>query len=186
MRNIKNPSGFTLIEILIAVVILSIGLLGMAGIQIKGLRGTTSSTLRSEATIMANDIAERIHANTGGVFVQNAAQNTHYSDVDTTVNIDCNNPPTLCTASPNNAQVQACASSGGANSMAASDIFEFACGLSGNGGVNKLLPSGSATITCNTAGCPFGSELTVNINWAEVDPTNGNPVNQTVTMVFVP
>lgn len=184
----KQPAGFTLIEVLIAVVILSIGLLGMAGIQLQGLRGTTSSTLRSDATILANDIAERIHANTGGVTVAGAAQNTHYSDIDTST-IDCNSPPTLCSASPGTPVVAACAlaggaSAGGTGSMAESDIFEFACGLNGAGGVNAI-PGGFATITCNSAGCPFGSELTVNVNWAEVDP-NGDPNNQTVTMVFVP
>jgi len=181
----KNTTGFTLIEILIAVVILSIGLLGMAGIQLKGLRGITSSTLRSEASIMVNDIAERIHANTGGVSVAGAAQNLHYSNVDTTT-INCGALPALCSATPGVPVVPACVNTGGANSMASSDIFEFACGLNGAGGVNNLLPGGSATISCNTAGCPFGSELTVNVNWAEVDPTNGNPINQTVTIVFVP
>ncbi|MCI0506027.1 MAG: type IV pilus modification protein PilV [Gammaproteobacteria bacterium] len=184
----KQPAGFTLIEILIAVVILSIGLLGMAGIQLQGLRGTTSSTLRSDATILANDIAERVHANIDGVSV-GAAQNTHYSDINTST-IDCNSPPTLCSASPGTPAVAACAlaggaSAGGSGSMAESDIFEFACGLDGAGGVNNVLPGGGATITCNSAGCPFGSELTVNVNWSEVDP-NGDPNNQTVTLVFVP
>jgi len=185
MRIKKNTTGFTLIEILIAVVILSIGLLGMAGIQIKGLRGTTSSTLRSEASIIANDIAERVHANNGGVFIAGVAQNLHYSDVDTTT-IACGVLPNFCSATPGNPVVAACAAAGGPNSMAASDIFEFACGLGGNGGVNSLLPGGSATISCNAVGCPFGSELTVNVNWADIDATNGNPINQTVTLVFVP
>ena len=185
MRMNKNTAGFTLIEILIAVVILSIGLLGMAGIQLQGLRGTTSSTLRSDASIMANDIAERIHANNGGITVNGAAQNTHYSDVDTAV-IACAAPPALCSATPGTPIVPACANVGGANSMAASDIFEFACGLNGTGGVNNLLPGGSASISCNTAGCPFGSELTINVNWSEVDPTTGNAMNKTVTMVIIP
>ena len=180
----KNTAGFTLIEVLIAVVILSIGLLGMAGIQLQGLRGTTSSNLRSDATILANDIAERIHANIDGVSVTGAAVNEHYSSVNTT-GINCAAPPALCSATPGNPVVAACASPGGANSMAASDIFEFACGLNGNGGVNGLLPGGFATITCDTPGCPFGSQLTVNVNWAEVNP-GGNPVNKTVTMVLIP
>lgn len=178
----KNTSGFTLIEVLIALVILSIGLLGMAGIQLKGLRGTTSSTLRSEASIMANDIAERIHANNGEVTIAGAAQNLHYSDVDTTT-IACGNPPAFCSASPGIPAVPACNTPG---QMAAFDIFEFACGLNGTGGVNSALPGGSANISCNAAGCPFGSELTINVNWSEVDPTTGNPINKTVTMVIIP
>ncbi|WP_455208161.1 type IV pilus modification protein PilV [Kaarinaea lacus] len=176
----KNTAGFTLIEVLIAVVILSIGLLGMAGIQLQGLRGTTSSTLRSDATIMANDIAERVHANLDGVSIAGAALNSHYSAVNTT-GINCAAPPALCSANPGNPAVAACATAG---AMAVSDIFEFACGLTGTGGVN-MLPGGFATITCNTPGCPFGSQLTVNVNWSEVNP-GGNPITKTVTMVFVP
>jgi type IV pilus assembly protein PilV len=182
MQMNKKTAGYTLIEILIAVVILSIGLLGMAGIQLKGLRGTTSSTLRSDASIMANDIAERIHANSGEVSIGGAAQNQHYSDVDTST-IACGVPPNFCSASPGNPVVAACNTAG---DMAAFDIFEFACGLNGLGGVNNLLPGGSANISCNTAGCPFGSELTINVNWSEVDPTTGNPINKTVTMVIIP
>jgi type IV pilus assembly protein PilV len=179
----KNTAGFTLIEVLIALVILSVGLLGMAGIQLQGLRGTTSSTLRSDATILANDIAGRVHANDKGVFVQGAAQNEHYSNVDTTA-INCAAPPALCSANPGNPVVAACGAAGGPNSMAASDIFEFACGLSGTDGVNSL-PGGFATVTCDTAGCPIGSQLTVNVNWSEVNP-QGNAIVKTVTMVFAP
>lgn len=184
----KNTAGFTLIEVLIAVVILSIGLLGMAGIQLQGLRGTTSSNLRSDATILANDIAERVHTNKDGAIFNgniNPAQNQIYSNVDTST-INCATPPTLCSASPGTPAVAACAAPLGPNSMAASDIFEFACGLNGTEGVNGLLPGGFATITCDTPGCPFGSQLTVNVNWSEGLDQQGNPINKTVTMVFIP
>jgi hypothetical protein len=72
--------------------------------------------------------------------------------------------------------------------MAAYDIFVFACGDTGNGGVNNLLPNGSATVSCNDAGngCPIGSELTVNVNWQEITPSDGQNIDKTVTMVFVP
>jgi type IV pilus assembly protein PilV len=183
MSRNKNTSGFTLIEVLIAVVILSIGLLGMAGIQLQGLRGTTSSNLRSDATILANDIAERIHANVNGVSV-GAAQNLEYANVDT-AGINCaNQPNTICSDTPNSAGVAACNAAGGANSMAAYDIFEFACGPTGTGGVKNLLPTGSATINC-AAPCAFGSPLTINVNWSEVNP-QGTALNKTVTMVVVP
>lgn len=59
-----KAAGYTLVEVLIATVILAIGLLGMAGIQVKGMRSTQSSFLRTEATNIANDMAERMLANT--------------------------------------------------------------------------------------------------------------------------
>ncbi|MGB5832394.1 MAG: type IV pilus modification protein PilV [Thiohalocapsa sp.] len=58
--------GFTLIEVLIAAVVLSIGLLGLAALQAKGLRSNHSSNLRSQATLMAYDMADRMRANLNG------------------------------------------------------------------------------------------------------------------------
>ena len=59
--------GFTLIEVLVALVILSVGLLGLAGLQTTGIRNNHSANLRSQATIMAYDIADRIRANKANV-----------------------------------------------------------------------------------------------------------------------
>ena len=192
-------SGFTMIEVLITVVILSIGLLGMAGIQIQGLRGTTSSTVRSQATILANDMAERIHMNFDGVFIGPNNQNAHYSDVNITnvngvSNINCNatNIP-RCSDTPTSGA--GAASSCTTTQMATFDIFEFACGAGGNSGVLNSLPNGSASITCvNASGalnCPQGSNLTINISWTENNPNNPNPnntapISQTVSMVVIP
>ena len=58
-----HQSGFTLIEVLIAVLVLSIGLLGLAGLQATSLRNNTSAYQRSTATIQAYDIADRMRAN---------------------------------------------------------------------------------------------------------------------------
>lgn len=63
---ITTPSrsrGFTLLEILIALVILSIGLLGVAALQGVGLRSSHGSYLTSQASLLAYDIADRIRAN---------------------------------------------------------------------------------------------------------------------------
>lgn len=62
-RRIYSQSGFTLIEILIAVIVLALGLLGLAGLQATGMRNNTSSYLRSQATFLAYDMADRIRAN---------------------------------------------------------------------------------------------------------------------------
>lgn len=55
--------GATLIEVLIAVLILSIGLLGLASLQVNSLRFNHSAYLRSQATILAYDITDRMRAN---------------------------------------------------------------------------------------------------------------------------
>lgn len=64
MLKIKhNQKGFTLIEMLVAVVILSIGLLGLAGLQARSLQFNSSSAQRSQATILAYDMIDRMRAN---------------------------------------------------------------------------------------------------------------------------
>lgn len=59
----RDARGFTLIEVLVTVIVLAIGLLGLAGLQLTGLRYTHSAYQRSQATILTNDIADRMRAN---------------------------------------------------------------------------------------------------------------------------
>ena len=62
----KSSSGFTLIEIMVAIVIVSIGLLAYAGLQIDGLKQTHAALFRSQASISTNDMADRLRANLPG------------------------------------------------------------------------------------------------------------------------
>ncbi len=59
----KKHSGFTLIEVLVAVVILAGGLLGLAALQATSLGNNTSAYYRSQATQLAYDMADRMRAN---------------------------------------------------------------------------------------------------------------------------
>jgi len=63
--------GFSLFEVLITVVVVSIGLLGLAGLQFTGLRAANSAQEHTQATLLAQDIAERIKANPGGATAGN-------------------------------------------------------------------------------------------------------------------
>jgi len=65
-RAIGRQPGFTLLEVLIALLVLSIGLLGLAGLQAKGLSYNQSAYLRSVATAQAYNMADRIRANPAG------------------------------------------------------------------------------------------------------------------------
>lgn len=64
-RTMKMPrqTGFTLIEIMVAVVVLAIGLLGLAGLQATSLRFNNSAYHRSQATNLAYDMADRMRVN---------------------------------------------------------------------------------------------------------------------------
>lgn len=67
MRTIKRQRGFTMLEVLISVVVLSIGMLGIAGLQAVGQRNNNSAYLRSQATALAYDMIDRMRANQAGV-----------------------------------------------------------------------------------------------------------------------
>lgn len=55
--------GLSLIEVLVAIVVLSVGLLAMAGLQLTGLRASQGAGLRAQAATLASDMAERMRAN---------------------------------------------------------------------------------------------------------------------------
>ncbi len=59
----KAQCGMTLIEVLIAVLVLVIGMLGMAAMQLQSIKFAESAKWRSHATFLAYDIVERIRAN---------------------------------------------------------------------------------------------------------------------------
>jgi len=59
--------GFTMIEVLVTLVILMIGLLGIAGLIAQGQRSSFEAYQRQQALTLANDMAERIKANRPGV-----------------------------------------------------------------------------------------------------------------------
>ncbi|EPJ54667.1 MAG: hypothetical protein OFPI_06300 [Osedax symbiont Rs2] len=64
MRNINtSESGTTLIEVLITVLVISVGLLGMASLQLKAVTLNHSSYQRLQATNLAYDISDRIFIN---------------------------------------------------------------------------------------------------------------------------
>jgi len=55
--------GATLIEVLIAIIVLAIGLLGLALLQITSVQSNHSAYYRSQVTILASDLADRMRAN---------------------------------------------------------------------------------------------------------------------------
>ena len=90
---VQRDNGFTLLEVLIALLVLSIGLLGLAALQTVGLRSSQMAAMRTLASQKAYDMSDRMRANPAGVdarlYVQ-AATNTV-----PTVSMDC--AETVCT-----------------------------------------------------------------------------------------
>ena len=143
--------GFTIIEVLIAVLVLSLGLLGMAGLQATSLRANTSAAQRGQATLLAYDIIDRMRANRdqalAGSYVNTAGTTP------TTGGTDCQSAAT-CDAAE----------------MAAYDLNQWKCLLGNwssnavcaNMGITRgLLPDGDGDIDMN------GDQVTVTITWSE-------------------
>jgi type IV pilus assembly protein PilV len=61
----RAARGFTLIESLVALLVLSIGLLGVAAMQLSSLQANNGAFQRTQATFLAQDMADRMRANRG-------------------------------------------------------------------------------------------------------------------------
>ncbi len=93
MNSTYRQRGLTLMEVLVAQVVLSIGLLGVAALQTTGLRTQHSAHLHSQATLLAQDMLDRVRANPLG--------QTHYLGFDS-ASVTLTNPACIrsgCTPS---------------------------------------------------------------------------------------
>ncbi|MDD5389223.1 MAG: type IV pilus modification protein PilV [Gallionellaceae bacterium] len=63
----SRQAGFSMLEVMVTLVVLSTGLLGVANLQVEALRGNQGAYLASVAAQQAQDMAERMNANRAGV-----------------------------------------------------------------------------------------------------------------------
>jgi type IV pilus assembly protein PilV len=92
-----GQSGFSLVEVLVALVVLSVGMLGIAVMFVQSVRSSRTAILRTQAVNLVSDMADRVRANANA---QNAYDTDEYggdpevqscapdSDVRTGVNCD--------------------------------------------------------------------------------------------------
>lgn len=188
-RTHQRQPGFTLVEVLITIVVVSIGLLGVAGLQISGLRANMGSEARSKATILANDIVERMRTNPLGVAAN------QYANINS-ASFDCTTPPaSFC--SNNGGGVSVVTGTVGCTpaNMAAFDAWVWTCGMPvaegvQRGGITNQLLNGTASVTCNDATCGPESVHTITVNWDALNPERSNNAAGTLphsySLVMVP
>ncbi|MBF6622009.1 MAG: type IV pilus modification protein PilV [Pseudomonas stutzeri] len=151
--------GASLIEVMIALLIFTVGLLGLAAMQLNALQSTSDSGQRSQAAWLMNDLAERMRANPGGT-LDNYRVAPECDELPATVCADYYNPAT-------NAKVNAanCSSA----QMAAFDRWEAQCSYAALANLN---PNGNSRFNSRDfLIAPEGDALGLNgngelsINW---------------------
>lgn len=147
----KRVRGFSLIEVLIALVILSIGMMGVGALFVTSLRDSGSAILRTRAINFAEDMADRIRAN--------SAAGASY--VATAVATGSNSP--ACADSSAGGTFVAASSCTSAE-LAAYDIYTWKTALKDSG---VGLPAGNGTIQRSTATTP--PTYTITVTWTERD-----------------
>jgi len=75
---LKTQQGISLLEVLIAVLVLGIGLLGVAALQSSGVRNVQSAHERTVATLVAHSLGENIRANVAAERLGQARVRTDY------------------------------------------------------------------------------------------------------------
>lgn len=88
--NLMKEKGFSMIELLVAVVISAIGLLGIAAMQTMSIKNVNNTQFRTLATIYAYDMAERMRSN--------KASAPQYVGADTSSGMPCSGCSGIATA----------------------------------------------------------------------------------------
>jgi type IV pilus assembly protein PilV len=65
MKDMRTQRGFSMIELLVAVLVMGIGVLGITGLQMVSLQNNRGALLRGEAVQLAYEMLDRIRANPG-------------------------------------------------------------------------------------------------------------------------
>ena len=135
MMRKSRQSGVSLMEVLVSVLVLSVGLLGVASMQGKSLRGTNGATTRTKAVAIAKDMVERIRSNNA-----NAGA---YDEISVDSGASAPTEPAGC---PGTGCV-----------IATYDVYRFNLAV-------RELPESSASISLNTTAGVSG-EVTVTVTW---------------------
>lgn len=78
--SLGRSRGFSMIELLVAVLVMGIGVLGITGLQMVSLQNNREALLRAEATALAYDMMDRIRANPLGAPLGAAYDNVDIDD----------------------------------------------------------------------------------------------------------
>jgi type IV pilus assembly protein PilV len=159
--------GFSLVEVLVALVVLGVGLLGIAKLQGAAFSNTSIAARRSLAAIEADSLAASMHVNRG-YWSKPDASGANITVQGSTVTVASGSAPNLNTAvaAVTSTTCTSTTTPCTVENMAAFDLIAWAAAL------NAVLPNYTSTVACGT-GTPIN--CTINITWSE----NAAAVNST-------
>ncbi len=176
----KNQSGFSLIEIMVATLILSFAILGVVGLQIVGMKGTQQSYMKQQAMGVVHNMLERMRANRAGVLAKNYEVESGTLDCSTTL-------PNCKTASCNPQQI------------AKMDKLNLICGAQIGGGNftnsvkvtnasdNQILTGGTFDVECTPVNLAEGiladclsGDVNITVGWTERQFGNESPASDSL------
>ncbi|GAA5317386.1 MAG: hypothetical protein AseanaTS_25910 [Candidatus Pelagadaptatus aseana] len=174
-------SGMTLIEVLVTVLIVSVGLLGLASLQATSIKEGMDTSKRSQGLWMIDELASRMRVNTAGLA-------NGYTGAGTVAALCTGGAVTQCNAG------NECTG----NEMARFDVWQVICGANAGPGVvassNDNINITDYSITCDAAPCDATSNFTISINWvakavqdaASSSATYNEDDEQNITMTIRP
>ena len=138
-RSRREVAGFSMIEVLVTLLIISLALLGTAGLQAYSMRLNQGGQFRSQAVFLASDLAERMEANRAAAVAGNYVVTT--SSVPTAISTACING--ACTAA----------------NLATFDLSQW------ENAIAATLPQSSWAVAQTVVGNP--SVYTITISWVD-------------------
>lgn len=155
-----KQQGFGMIEILVSVLVLAVGFLGIAALQTQSLRFNNEAYLRTQATVLANDIADRLRANRSLAITSNSYQFL-FTDVPLASVASCESNP--CSA----------------GSIAAYDFAQWRANIA------STLPNGKgALIPDALVGGALSRDYVIQIRYDSVSTDTANATPTTVTLDY--
>jgi type IV pilus assembly protein PilV len=166
-QHLSRMRGFTLVEVMIALIVLSVGLLGIVKLESAAISSTTVAAKRSLAALEGDSLAAMMHVNRG-YWTSTDAPGGTISVTGTTVTV-VTGAAILTTSVAGTTACNVVGSPCSVADMAAYDLKSWAAA------VNPLLPNYTATINCAATGSTVS--CTINMTWSE----NAVAVNVTET-----